>query len=310
MDARRVSRYAFERARAPRLPRLLLPAVLAAVVVIALLAAGSSIASDPSSSSLTVPTAAGQTVVSEWDGDDPAGRESDEQLPGSTRSRTKHDVTINVPAGAYDTVDAAFKFTITWADAANDEILTVVDPQGEEVDSSDGGSERRDRQREQPAAGELHGAGLCLRGAAPVSTPASWRSRPQRARSEPSLPSAPAQGLAFSASVAGRQPARPGRAATSRSTRPATSTTAGRPASPTPPTTPRSPTGRRRPVPPARHAAARPAERAAAAATAVSPSATAKNSRGQLPVRLHRPRAADRLRHFDVAEQRQELVDR
>ena len=55
---------------------------------------------------------------------------------------------VNVAPGTYDAVNAAFTFTITWTPASgstttSDLILTVVGPDGSEVDSSDGGDPER-----------------------------------------------------------------------------------------------------------------------------------------------------------------------
>ena len=51
---------------------------------------------------------------------------------------------MNVPSGAYDSIDATFAFSITWAppgaEDVADEILTVIGPDGDEVGSSDGSS--------------------------------------------------------------------------------------------------------------------------------------------------------------------------
>ena len=50
------------------------------------------------------------------DRDDPAGRESRRAAATDLEPVSdEHRVTVNVPAGAYNSVDATFKFTITWA---------------------------------------------------------------------------------------------------------------------------------------------------------------------------------------------------
>ena len=111
------------------------------VGIVALLASAGVPASIPSSSTVTVPTTAGQTVTDAWTGTIPPGGNPTSDCGGIPAVLVdEHDVTINVPAGAYDAVDATFKFTISWADAGNDEILTVLAPNGDEVASSDGGS--------------------------------------------------------------------------------------------------------------------------------------------------------------------------
>src|SRR6266571_465679 len=105
-----------------------------------LLAVGPVGASTPPTSSVTVPSNAGRTVTDTWTGTIPPGTNATSSCSGFEAVSDQHVVTINVPAGTYDTIDAKFKFTITWADATFDEILTVVDPHGDEVGSSDGGS--------------------------------------------------------------------------------------------------------------------------------------------------------------------------
>src|SRR5918999_635912 len=130
--------YAFAVARGARSVGVLVAGLAAGVV---LLAAGSGIASNPATSTLTVPTTAGQTVSAEWEGTIPSGANPTSNCSGFEAVSDQHAVTINVAPGTYSsTLEATFTFTITWADATHDEILTVLDPQGEEVDSSDGGS--------------------------------------------------------------------------------------------------------------------------------------------------------------------------
>ncbi len=50
----------------------------------------------------------------------------------------QHLPTITVPAGVYNTVNAKFTFNVTWDDnSGNDEILTVLKPDGSELGNSD-----------------------------------------------------------------------------------------------------------------------------------------------------------------------------
>jgi uncharacterized repeat protein (TIGR01451 family) len=111
-------------------------------LVIGLLAASASRASTPPSGSLSVPTTAPQSVTDTWSGSIPAGSNPSSNcaplvgLPAAD----EHDVTITVPAGVYDTLQANFTFNITWANASNDEILSVIGPDGAVVGSSDGGT--------------------------------------------------------------------------------------------------------------------------------------------------------------------------
>ncbi|MGH7540470.1 MAG: hypothetical protein ACRELC_05685, partial [Gemmatimonadota bacterium] len=138
MHARRLSLHAFVTSRGARSIGVLAAGLAAGVV---LFAAGAGVASTPPASTVTVPTAAGQTVSSTWTGTILAGANPTSACaPVSSSLVDEHAVTVNVASGTYESVDASFRFTIEWEDAANDEILTVVDPEGEVVDSSDGGS--------------------------------------------------------------------------------------------------------------------------------------------------------------------------
>jgi uncharacterized repeat protein (TIGR01451 family) len=171
------------------------------VVALAVLAAASAPASTPPTSSVTVPTTAGQ-VTDSWMGTIPPGANATSSCDGFELVSDQHVVTINVTPGTYDTIDAAFRFTITWADSAQDEILTVLDPDGDVVGSSDGGT----NVETVVANNLLPGPYKVLACAFAATAPADYTGKLEittTARSpEPSLPSAPAQGLAFSASVA------------------------------------------------------------------------------------------------------------
>src|SRR5688500_11258047 len=91
-----------------------LAAGLAAALV---LAVGSTVASTPPTSSVTVPTTAGATVRDDppWDGTAlPGANTSSDCTPAAaTAPNDEHIIDVTVPAGAYDLVDATFKFTIT-----------------------------------------------------------------------------------------------------------------------------------------------------------------------------------------------------
>jgi hypothetical protein len=200
MHPRRVSLYAFARAKVSRLLKLLLATMVATV---SLLLAGSSVASTPPTSSLTVPSSPGQTVTSTWTGMIPPGVNPTSSCAGIPDPLVdKHEVTVNVPAGAYITVDAAFKFTIEWADALDDEILTVLDPQDEEVDSSDGGTNVETVNANNLPAGTYKSLACAFASGNLVTYTGKLEITTTARSSEPSLPSAPAQGLAFTASVA------------------------------------------------------------------------------------------------------------
>jgi uncharacterized repeat protein (TIGR01451 family) len=161
---------------------------------------GAGAASTPPTSSVTVPSSPG-TVTDTWTGTIPPGVNATSSCHGFESVSDQHVVTINV-GGAYDTVDAAFKFTITWADATHDEILTVIGPDGEEIDSSDGGSNIETVNANNLPAGDYTVLACAFAAAVPVDYTGKLEITTTTRTSEPSLPSAPAQGLAFSASVA------------------------------------------------------------------------------------------------------------
>jgi hypothetical protein len=101
-----------------------------------------SFASAPPTSTITVPTEVGKSVTVTWTGTIPplVNGTSDCKNLADTPAADQHMPTIVVPDGAYDHVSAKFTFNIQWDGAAgNDEILTVVNPDGTELDSSDGG---------------------------------------------------------------------------------------------------------------------------------------------------------------------------
>jgi PKD repeat protein len=118
-------------------PRLLLTFVLFAI--------GGSLAffswaANPPTSNATVPGAAGQKVVVKWSGEIPAlaNGTSDCTNLADTPVVDQHVSTVHVPAGLYDSVNAKFTFRIEWdKNSGNDEILTVLNPDGSTLASSD-----------------------------------------------------------------------------------------------------------------------------------------------------------------------------
>ena len=99
------------------------------------------LASNPGSSTITVPSAPGQTVVVNWSGSIPplANGTSDCSKLADTPAVDQHVSTITVPTGIYNSLNAKFTFNIKWDTADNDEILTVLKPDGTTLASSDGG---------------------------------------------------------------------------------------------------------------------------------------------------------------------------
>ena len=173
------------------------------VVLVAAFLTGSAAGSVPPASTVTVPNSAGQ-ITDTWTGTIMPGANatSDCSTPFEPVSDL-HEVTIDVPPGTYDTIDAQFRFSITWAaESSSDEILTVVDPNGDVVGTSDGGSNV-----ESIVANNLPPGTYKVLACAFLSTELTDYDGKLEitttARTiEQDLPSAPANGLAFSAAVA------------------------------------------------------------------------------------------------------------
>ena len=101
-----------------------------------------SFASNPPTSTITVPSSNGQVVSVTWSGTIPplVNGTSDCTNFADSPMSDQHVATINVPNGIYNTVKTAkFTFNIKWDNGDNDEILTVLTPSGSTLDSSDGG---------------------------------------------------------------------------------------------------------------------------------------------------------------------------
>ena len=164
-------------------------------------------ASTPASSSVTVPTGAGQTVTAAWTGTIPVA-------PGPLSDCTAvpvepndpHSLVIAVAAGTYSHVDATVTVKITWVPAnpsgdetLNDEVLTIVDPQGNEIASSDGGSPAESVSFNNPVAGTYTALACGFVNTVPQPYSGSVSISTTAPGSAPPLSSA--QGLAFTASV-------------------------------------------------------------------------------------------------------------
>ena len=187
--------------------RVGLPAFFAALVVL-VVAVGSSPASTPPEHTVVTPGPPG-TVTVEWDGTIPAGVHPTSGLtdcsfvPGAQRD--DHVIHLQVPAGLYDTASASATFTITWANADNDEILTVEGPEGV-VDTSDGAAPS-----ETVAAGDLPAGDYVVEacpfgktgfGGVIPTTPQDYHGTlTVTTATATAPPSADPQGLSFSASL-------------------------------------------------------------------------------------------------------------
>ena len=105
-------------------------------------------ASNPASSTLSVPSSAGQTAEVSWAGTIGPGQSGDPVDGGvcpATGGTDEHALTISVPAGFYDTKAAVYTFSITWDPAnptgdatLNDEVITVRNEAGNVVGKKDG----------------------------------------------------------------------------------------------------------------------------------------------------------------------------
>src|SRR5436190_5750525 len=181
------------------------PLTAALVAAILLVVTGSIGASNPPSGSVTVPSAAGQTATDNWTGTIPTGSDPKSDCSGLPATQVdEHDISINVPAGTYGTLNATFTFSITWTpgtptEDTADEILTVLDPSGNEVGSSDGGSTTETVTAPNLGSGTYRV--LACGFVNPLPQPYSGKLVVTTSALESSLPSAPAQSLQFSASV-------------------------------------------------------------------------------------------------------------
>jgi len=187
-----------------------------AAMAVGALAAGAlsttAAASTPGSTTITVPSQAGRSVMSHpWSGTiapSSDGLSDCSSVPGNATSDS-HAIKIQVPnAGSlYKRITAAVTVTISWTvanptgrETASDEILTVLDPKGNEVASSDGGSPTESLTFSDPKPGTYTAlaCGFVNSAPQPYKGKVSILTAP---RTVPSGPLASPRGLAFSASV-------------------------------------------------------------------------------------------------------------
>lgn len=177
----------------------------AAVLLVAAVATGLAGASVPASQPVTVPASAGQTVTVTWSGTIPVSAgPTNTCTPVPAPVTDPHDIVLGVPAGLYNTIDAQFTFNIAWTPVGtpttSDEILTVQDPAGNEVGSSDGGDPTETVAAQNLGAGTYKVIACGFVNTQPQ--PYIGKLTITASAAAASLPSAPAQGLEFSASVA------------------------------------------------------------------------------------------------------------
>ena len=139
--------------------------------------------------------------VRSWTGTIPAGANATSSCATTPDAvEDHHATTVTVPAGVYGIVRAQFKFTVTWTGSGNDEILTVSDPGGSEVGSSDGSSPT-ETVITYNAPGGAYDVAACAF-LSPTAQAYTGRLEISTTSTSTSLPSADPQGLLFSASVA------------------------------------------------------------------------------------------------------------
>jgi hypothetical protein len=170
-----------------------------------LIAVGTGAASTPPAGSVTVPSSTGQTATDNWTGTIPTGSNPKSDCNGLPAAVIDHHtIQVTVPTGIYSTLNAQFQFSISWTpgtptEDTADEILTVIGPDGNEVGSSDGGSTTETVTASNLPAGTYDVEACGFVNALPQ--PYSGKLVVTTTALEPSLASAPAQGLQFSAAV-------------------------------------------------------------------------------------------------------------
>ena len=194
-------------------------AVIGVVTVLAVVAVGvmHGGAATPPSQSIAVPGKAGQTASSSWSGTIPAvSPHPTSTCNGPGTGSDDEGITVTVPRQGYDRFDAVFTFQITWTpsnpsgdETLNDEVLTVnsadnADPgdtKGSEVGSSDGGTTRETVVAHNLAPGTYHALACGFVNSTPQPYQGTLTVQTVARAASKSLPSANAQGLAFSAGV-------------------------------------------------------------------------------------------------------------
>ena len=187
--------------------------VTAAVALLGalVLPATAAVAATPSSSSVTVPTSVGQTRTVTWTGTIPVGSNPTSDCDSNTALADIETITLNVPASAYANVSASFTFSIHWTPATgqetlNDEVLTVMNTDGTGEGGSLGSSDTSNTTETVTGtniqAGHYEVQACGFANTTPQPYTGSLVIRTSRPGGETSLPAAPANGLAFSPSVA------------------------------------------------------------------------------------------------------------
>jgi hypothetical protein len=195
--------------RPARIAPLVVAALLAglAVAAVVLLSAHASRAAVPAAQAVTVP-AAGGSASAAWTGTIAPGSNplSDCDLGFSASDQEK--ITFTVPAGLYDAATAQATFKIEWTPSSgdemtSDEILTVDDPDGNEVASADTSNTTEELTVNDPKAGTytVKACGFLNVSPQPYKGSVTVVTKLKGAPTDPDVPSSGAQGLEFSAAV-------------------------------------------------------------------------------------------------------------
>jgi hypothetical protein len=187
--------------RRTQLVGLLATACLIGVVVLGT----ASVATTPSG--LTVPKAAGKTVVATFSGTIPAGANPNSDCSAAAAPTiSENSISIAVPKGVYELVDATTTFKITWAPvvsaASSDEILTVLNPDGSVLGSSDAGDPAEQVTALDPVAGSYRIQACGFVNPQPQAYTGTVTIKTAAHIPSAALPLSDPKGLAFSATIA------------------------------------------------------------------------------------------------------------
>jgi hypothetical protein len=196
--------------------RAAIAAVAAAVVAVALGAMHGG-AATPATQSVTVPSKAGQTVSVAWTGTIPAASpHPTSDCNGAGVGNDDEGIAVTIPRKGYDKFDATFTFSINWTpsnptgqETLNDEVLTVNSADGQdpadttssEIGSSDGAATTETVIAHNLAPGTYHVLACGYVNSTPQPYQGNLTVQTVARSATQSVPSANAQGLAFSAAV-------------------------------------------------------------------------------------------------------------
>ncbi|MEA2461732.1 MAG: hypothetical protein QOH90_1909 [Actinomycetota bacterium] len=184
-----------------RLKRLVAGVIVCAMGAVGVVE-GLSSASDRTSLKIAVPQAASQKEAISWSGTIPAGTNQDGDCTTGLNEDRK---VIDVVGADRKALTTTFDFSISWtAPSAEqaDEILTVIGPDGRQVGSSDSASTHETVSGTDLKSGKYTVVACGFSNAAPQDYRGRVTVTTARADASAKLPSVPAHGLKFSASIA------------------------------------------------------------------------------------------------------------